>query len=86
MTLDFVELTYIESELEAQFVAHELDVRKVPHSIHRKSAPIFGGLFGGTIAWGSISAPEKCRRVVREIVDAYRDGFNGCKALRSFCS
>lgn len=82
MTHDFVELAKIESELEAKFVANELDVRKVPHSIHRKSAPILGGLHGGRNAWGTISAPDKFRAVVIEVLGAYRDGFNGCKASR----
>ncbi len=82
MTLDFVELAKLESELEAQFVAYELGIRKVPHSVHRKSAPILGGLPGGTSAWGTISAPEKCKTIVEDVIEAYRDGFNGFKASR----
>lgn len=55
---DFIKITILEDEIEAQLLDSILNERRIPHQIRSYHDTAFDGLYQAQKGWGHISAPE----------------------------
>jgi hypothetical protein len=65
---DYVKITVLENEIEAQLLDSILKEREIPHIMRSYYDTAYDGLFQTQKGWGSVEAPESFRVEIMEII------------------
>ncbi len=71
---DYVKVTVLDNEIEAQLLDSILDERDIPHLMVSYHDTAYDGLFQTQKGWGHVSAPPFFKQEILEIVQELRKG------------
>jgi hypothetical protein len=69
---DYVKITVVENEIEAQLLDSILNEREIPHIMRSYYDTAYDGLFQTQKGWGRVEAPESFRVEIMEILSDIR--------------
>ena len=69
---DYVKVTVLDNEIEAQLLDSILEERDIPHLMVSYHDTAYDGLFQTQKGWGHVSAPAPFKEEIREILEAVR--------------
>ncbi|OEF99968.1 hypothetical protein BHF71_07165 [Vulcanibacillus modesticaldus] len=69
---NYIKVTAIENEIEAQIVEDILTVNKIPYYIRSFHDEAYGSLFQVQKGFGDLYAPEAYKEQIEEIIDEIR--------------
>jgi hypothetical protein len=69
---DYVKVTVLDNEIEAQLLDSILQERDVPHLMVSYHDTAYDGLFQTQKGWGHVSAPTPFKQEILEILNAVR--------------
>ena len=70
----FVRIALLENPIEAQILADALESAEIPHRVRSYHDTAYDGLFQVQKGWGEISAPERFRDEILEMLGEVRQG------------
>ena len=70
----FVRIALLENPIEAQILADALESAEIPHRVRSYHDTAYDGLFQIQKGWGEISAPERFRDEILEMLGEVRQG------------
>lgn len=70
---DFVKITVLENEIEAQLMRSVLTEHDLPHMIRSFHDTAYDGLFQFQMGWGELHAPRSCRQEILELLQSIRN-------------
>lgn len=69
---DFVKVSVLDNEIEAQLLDSILEERDIPHLMVSYHDTAYDGLFQTQKGWGHVSAPTPFKEEILEILNAVR--------------
>ena len=69
---DYIKVTVLDNEIEAQLLDSILEERDIPHLIVSHHDTAYDGLFQTQKGWGHVSAPLPFKQEILEILDEVR--------------
>jgi hypothetical protein len=69
---EYVKVTVLDNEIEAQLLDSILDERDIPHLMVSYHDTAYDGLFQTQKGWGHVSAPTPFKQEILEILDEVR--------------
>lgn len=72
----FTKIAVLENEFEAQLLESILKEREIPHFLKSYHDPAYGTLYQMVKGWGQVTAPERCREEITEIISDIRKGYS----------
>ncbi|NTV56254.1 MAG: hypothetical protein HGA74_03095 [Deltaproteobacteria bacterium] len=69
---DYVKVTVLDNEIEAQLLDSILEERDIPHLMVSYHDTAYDGLFQTQKGWGQVSAPTPFKQEILEILNAVR--------------
>jgi hypothetical protein len=70
---DFVRVSVLENEIEAQLLDSILAEREIPHLMVSYHDTAYDGLFQTQKGWGHVSSPSAFKQEILEILDEVRN-------------
>ncbi len=70
----FARIALLENPIEAQILADALESAEIPHRVRSYHDTAYDGLFQVQKGWGEISAPERFRDEILEMLGEVRQG------------
>ncbi|NTV31880.1 MAG: hypothetical protein HGA50_01145 [Deltaproteobacteria bacterium] len=69
---DYVKVSVLDNEIEAQLLDSILEERDIPHLMVSYHDTAYDGLFQTQKGWGQVSAPTPFKQEILEILNAVR--------------
>jgi hypothetical protein len=69
---DYVKVSVLDNEIEAQLLDSILEEREIPHLMVSYHDTAYDGLFQTQKGWGHVSAPTPFKQEILEILNAVR--------------
>jgi hypothetical protein len=69
---DYVKVSVLDNEIEAQLLDSILEEREIPHLMVSYHDTAYDGLFQTQKGWGHVSAPTSFKQEILEILNAVR--------------
>lgn len=69
---DFIKITTLENEIEAQLLDSVLTERHIPHLMRSYHDTAYDGLFQAQKGWGYVGAPEHFKAEIMEVLSLIR--------------
>ena len=79
-TKNFVKITVLENEIEAQLVRSILTERELPHMIRSFHDTAYDGLYQFQFGWGELYAPGDFKQEIMHLLDNIRHTGEGASA------
>jgi hypothetical protein len=71
---DYVKVTVLDNEIEAQLLDSVLEERDIPHLMVSYHDTAYDGLFQTQKGWGHVSSPSSFKQEILEILQELRKG------------
>jgi hypothetical protein len=75
-SVNFVKVSVLDNEIEAQLLDSILDEREIPHLMVSYHDTAYDGLFQTQKGWGHVSSPSSCKQEILEILHELRTETN----------
>ena len=69
---EFIEISSLDNEFEAQLLGGILQERQIPHFIHSFYDEVYGTLFQFQQGWGVVEAASEFKTDIRQILEELR--------------
>ena len=77
MPEEFVKITVLEDEVQAQLLHAMLTDMEIPHSMHSYHSRPYDGIFQLQAGWGHVAAPEEQRDAIMQLIEELDAGASG---------
>jgi len=74
---DYIKITILDNEIEAELLESVLTERSIPHLIRSYHDTAYDGLFQVQLGFGAVSAPAAYKEEIKEILSELRKGSEG---------
>jgi len=75
-SVNFVKVSVLDNEIEAQLLDSILDEREIPHLMVSYHDTAYDGLFQTQKGWGHVSSPSSFKQEILDILDEVRTETN----------
>jgi hypothetical protein len=75
-SVNFVKVSVLDNEIEAQLLDSILDEREIPHLMVSYHDTAYDGLFQTQKGWGHVSSPSSFKQEILEILHEMRNETN----------